>query len=130
MTIKSVVIAPPYSIIVVNDPNNKEVPKWHGDPPIVSTESCIVVLCRAEVDGPTEILLGDLTEVNPGHPPQFEGTLKTPSRRIVVETAEGETVLEALTARSDTQVSIWLNRARRPNRVAIGIAPALGASGR
>jgi|SRR6185437_13325440 hypothetical protein len=121
MTIKSTTIAPPYSIVVIDDPTNKEVPEWVDGPVVSGTESCLLVSCMAEVDGETEFTMGTAKEVSPGTHLVFHGILNTPSSRIVIETAEGDTILESPTVSRRTKIWIWANRASRPDKVTVGI---------
>ena len=121
MTVTSARIAPPYSIVAVNDPANETVPEWVDDSVLMATDSCIVIACKAEVDGETEFTLGNTREVDPGDHPIFQEELKTPSRRIVVETAEGDTILETPTSQPKTKVQIWTNSSKRPGKIIIGI---------
>jgi hypothetical protein len=71
-------VAPPYSVVVISDSEPAELPKDMEDSCIASTSTCIVVGCRADVDGETEFVLGATSEVDPGSHPIFEGMLETP----------------------------------------------------
>jgi hypothetical protein len=73
-----------------------------------------------DADGETAFMLGETQEVDPGHPPLFQGKLKTPSRRIALEAIDGRTVLEASVSEQETMVWIWTNREREPDRVIVG----------
>ncbi|MFI4998766.1 MAG: hypothetical protein ACHQK9_02700 [Reyranellales bacterium] len=120
--IQSAKIAPPYSQIVILDPGARVmVPDWKKDFRIISTETCIVVACLAEVDGETEFLLGDMRQVDPGSRAAFYGRLKTPGRHISLETVEGDVVLKAPTSQDETTVRIWTNKLEGPDRVVVGI---------
>jgi hypothetical protein len=119
---KSRSIAPPYSQIVIVDPRGKvDVPDWKEGALVLSTNTCIIVACFAEVDGETELTLGKMEEVDTGSEPAFEGKLKTPSRKIALETVEGDAILEARTNHEVTTVRIWANAAKQPDKVVVGI---------
>jgi hypothetical protein len=90
-------------------------------PPFVSTDSCILFACLANMDGETELTLGKASEVDPGTPPTFEGKLKTPNRKTALETVEGNPVLNAETDRQETIVRIWSNRTPERDKVIVGI---------
>ncbi len=113
-------IAPPYSLIFIADSGGGEIPD-RIDRPITSTDSCIMVCCRADVDGDTEFTLGATHDVDPGDPPIFHGKLKTPNYRIVLHTAEDETILQATVPRRETIVRIWVNHPSQPDRVIVGV---------
>jgi hypothetical protein len=80
-----------------------------------------VVGCLADVDGETEFTLGETHDVNPGDPPIFHGKLKTPNYRIVLHTAEDETILQATVPRRETVVRIWVNHPSQPDQVIVGV---------
>jgi len=119
---QSTKLAPINSMIVILDPENRvEVPTWLDGPLIASTETCILCACYPEVDGETEFVLGSMEEVNPGGSPMFYGLLKTPNRKIALETVECQPILGSLTMRQETKVRIWLSDARFPDKVIVGI---------
>lgn len=121
MTIKKASIAPPYSIVVIDDPTNKVVPDWVDGPVVTATDACLLVSCMAEIDGETEFTLGDVKDVSPGHHLVFHGVLDTPNSKVVLGTAEGDTILESPTAATKTRIWIWANSTSRPDKVVIGI---------
>ena len=116
----SIKLAPHYSLIFIADSGRGEIPE-RMDRPIVSTGSCIVVGCRADVDGETEFTLGETHDVDPGDLPAFHGLLKTPNCRIVLHTAEDETILQATVPQRETVVRIWVNHPSQPDRVIVGL---------
>jgi hypothetical protein len=52
------------------------VPDVDPESNVSATESCILVACFPEVDGPTEITLGPAHGVDPGDTPAFDGRWK------------------------------------------------------
>src|SRR4029077_10514674 len=106
---KSARIAPPNSVVLVSDATGGEIPKSMDDCLISSTTSCIAIGCRSEADGETDIALGALLEVAQGGSPDFEGLVATPSRRIVVRTVLGDTILDATVPATNTNVRVWVN---------------------
>jgi hypothetical protein len=72
------------------------------------------------MDGETEVVLGSASEVDPDGL-AFDGTLATPSRKVVVTTVEEETVLKTTVPDIVTRVRVWTNRTREPDRVMIGV---------
>jgi hypothetical protein len=114
----SIKISPPYSLIFIADSGGGEIPDRMVRP-VTSTDSCIVVGCL--VDDETEFTLGVTQDVDPGEPPAFHGKLKTPNYRIVLHTAEDETILQATVPRRETVVRIWVNHPSEPDRVIVGL---------
>jgi hypothetical protein len=88
---------------------------------ILATTSCIAVACYPQFDGETEIILGPADEVDPGYPPSFTGTLKTPDHSVVVSTIEEKTILEMPVAGTMTGTRIWLSDPRWPDKVIVGV---------
>lgn len=119
--IKEAMLAPPNSQTVISDPQAVvEVPRWKRDVAYVSTDTCILVGCLMDADGETTFVLGDMQEVDPRHPPLFEGRLKTPNRHLALETVDGRTVLEARVSRQEMLLRIWTNSEREPDKVIVG----------
>lgn len=114
-------IAPPNSLLFIEDISGGEVPRPVRGAQILSTPSCVSVACVAFMDGETEVVLGSASEVDPGGFPAFDGTIATPSRKVVVTTVEEEIVLETPVPDVTTRVRIWTNRMREPDRVKIGV---------
>jgi hypothetical protein len=88
---------------------------------ILATNSCVSVACYPEIDGPTDILCGDANEVGLDRPPDFEGILRTPDRRIVVTTVDDQLVLDVPVLAKLTVLKIWRSHPRWPEIVTVGI---------
>jgi hypothetical protein len=115
-------IAPPNSVVLIEDSNGGEIPASMNQSLIAATNSCIAVGCKAENDGKTEITLGPCDEVDTGERPAFEGSLQTPNRRVAVRTVHGVTLLEMLVPAAETTLRVWVNDPSEPDRIAVGIA--------
>lgn len=114
-------LAPPHSVVLIEDSIGGEIPTSMKRSLIVATDSCIAVGCRAEDDGETEIELGQCSSVDTGAQPEFEGLLSTPSRKLVVRTVQGVTLLEMPVQSAETKLRIWVNDPSEPDRIAVGI---------
>jgi hypothetical protein len=113
-------IAPINSLIFISDSRQGQVPYPVRGAMILSTSSCISVGCYPEPDGPTEIVLGKLDEVDPGAAAAFDGDLDTPNGHITISTVDRKTILDAAVPEKRTHVRIWLSHPRWPERVIIG----------
>jgi hypothetical protein len=113
--------APQNAVVLVGDPNNCEIPRTMSGELIAATNSCIAVGCLADIDGESEFTLGLASEVNPGHEPAFEGILDTPNRIVAVRSVQGEQLLKSAVPGQKTRVCIWVNDARAPDKVIVGI---------
>ena len=114
-------VRPPNSLLFISDMGGGEAPVPIRGVRLLSTSSCVSVGCYPEQDGPTEVVLGDAPEVDPGYAPAFDAALETPDRTVVVSTVERESLLEAPVADSRTRIRVWLNHARWPDKVIVGI---------
>ncbi len=119
--------AAPNCQIVVSDPDAKvEVPQWPVNSVnmpvrLIWTDTCILVGCLMDADGETEFTLGEIHEVDPGHPPVFQGKLKTPTRKVSLETVHGHTVLQTPVPRLETTIRVWTNHYSEPDKVIVGV---------
>lgn len=114
-------IAPPNSLILIEDPSGGQIPASMKGSLIASTDFCIAVGCRSDTDGETEFTLGKAHDVDPGDHPVFQGILKTPSLRITLKSVVGQTILEAPVSHRETMVRIWVNDPSEPDRVIVGV---------
>ena len=114
----SVTIAPPNSLTLITGGPTAAVPRdIEPGEGVVSTSSCIAVVCFPEVDGPTNISLGPGPEAKPA----FTGFLDTPSHKLAVWTVEWRKLLEAKVPTSRTNIRIWRNHPRWPTEVVIDV---------
>jgi hypothetical protein len=118
---KSTKVAPPNSLILIEDLGGGEVPASMGGSLVVSTDSCIAVGCRSDVDGDTQFTLGETHDVDPGGHPIFRGLLKTPNRRVALVSVIGQVILEAAVLQQQTIVRVWVNHPSEPDHVIVGI---------
>ena len=115
-------LRPPYAQIMILDPSARvEVPLWERGVPLVASDTCILCGCCPDTDGETLITVGTRDQVKSAGAPLFDGVLKTPGRKIALQTVEGDGVLEVATAGDRTPIRIWANRKLGPDVVSIGI---------
>jgi hypothetical protein len=114
-------VRPVNSLLFLSDPNGGQAPEPIHGAMIWSTPSCIAFVCYPEQDGPTEIVLGSAAEVDPGFQPSFAGSLQTPNHEAIVSTVDRQAILRANVPKAITQVKIWLNHSRWPDKVTIGL---------
>ena len=118
---KSAKIAPPHSLILIADPTEGAIPATMSGSLIAATDTCIAVGCRSDADGDTEFTLGETADVDPGGQPAFLGKLKTPSRKLMLRTVIGQTILETPVPQQETTVRVWTNDPSEPDQVVVGI---------
>jgi hypothetical protein len=117
----STCISPPYSLVLLLDPEKGVVPQTMAGRLVAATESCVAVGCRAEDDGSTRITMGKAVHVDPGYQPLFEGDIETPSQYLEVQSVEGTTLLRTSVQGHRTRVSIWVNDTKEPDEITVGI---------
>jgi hypothetical protein len=124
MTTTSITLAPPNSLIFIEDARGGLVPDPNRialEAGIISTDTCIAVCCLSADDGPTKITMGPAREVASGEHPAFDGILATPTRTVAVTTVETDGVLVANVPALRTRIRIWTNRPKEPDNVVVGL---------
>jgi hypothetical protein len=119
--IRTLNYAPPNSLFVISDVKGGKAPDFIPNSPVMSSSSCILAGCLMFQDGETEVTLGPAEELRQVTPPVFDGQLETPSRAVAVSTVEWTTLMTMAVKDQLTRVRIWPNRAREPDRIAIGL---------
>jgi hypothetical protein len=110
------------SLLFVGDSSKKELPTIDGNGSVWSTASCVAVSCLPDCDGPTEIIIGALSEVQSrGEKLVFDGEVETPSRAIVVETVLAKKILQRNVLNTRTHIRIWTNGLRDTDKVIVGL---------
>jgi hypothetical protein len=89
---------------------------------VYSIPTCIMIVCLVDCEGETNITIGEVGQVEPNNKLLFDGTLETPSRRLMLEIVPGETILEIDVPSPANQICIWTDgRHRCAETVAIGL---------
>ena len=109
------------SMFSVSDPGARgPLPRRSGSSRIASDSNYLVVGTLMSQDGDTEVTLSDsVDEVAAQGAPAFDGTLETPSRRLVLQSADLEVFLEMKTEGPRSRVRVWSNDPREPDQIAI-----------
>jgi hypothetical protein len=110
------------SLLFIRDGNLRHVPQINGDAAVWSTESCVAVTCLPDCDGDTEITLVIGSNMESDRTLLFDGRLRTPSRRVIVETVLGKTILETSVPNVTTRVQVWTNGLRDTDKVVIAVS--------
>jgi len=112
-------VAPPYSVVVIEDEIGGEVPDSIDDTLVVATHSCIAVRCRAADDGPTDLELSVTHNVISREKPVFQQQIATPTRRVVIRSVLNETLLAIDVPSTKSMVKIWANDSKEPDRIVV-----------
>ncbi|WP_147292662.1 hypothetical protein [Undibacter mobilis] len=119
--IRRIRVSPVNSLLFLMDAKGGRAPDPIWGQMIHSSPSCISFACFPEVDGPTEIAIGPAGEVQPEPLLVFKGELETPSRMIVLETAEHERILDVPVTRERTIVHLWYSHPKWPEKIVVGL---------
>jgi len=112
-------VAPPYSMVLVMDPSVGQIPESFSGRLVAATSSCIALGTCPEVDGPTQITLGDTPPSGAARHSVFDGHLETPAHRIEVQSALCEVLLGIDVPGDLMRVRIWVNDQRWPDAIDI-----------
>lgn len=116
--IKTARLAPPNSLIIIEDSSGGEIPSSLNNGLLSVTDSAIAIGCKCEFDGYTNITILE-SGGNIEHPVVFDGKLKTPSRKISVRTVLGESILEAQVPAEECRIKIAVNDFLEPDEIFI-----------
>ncbi|PWR24266.1 hypothetical protein [Zavarzinia aquatilis] len=116
--IKTARLAPPNSLIIIEDSFGGEIPSSLNNGLLSFTASAIAIGCKCEFDGETNIKVME-SSGNIAHPVVFDGKLKTPSKRLSIRTVLGESILEAQVPSEESTVKISANDLLEPDEIFI-----------
>ena len=94
-------------------------PDWVDGRPVLASGSCVLVRCRHEIDGETELTLGAAADIVAEGEPVFDGTIATPSRELMISDVLGAPLLRAPVDADATRVRVWVNHPVWPDRVTV-----------
>jgi hypothetical protein len=114
-------ISPVNSLLFIEDVNGGIPPEPVWGAKILSTPTCISFACFPEQNGPTEITIGPMSQIEPGPLLMFEGDLETPSRKVNISGVEIASVLSVDVAHQKAKVRIWYSHPKWPDKVTISI---------
>jgi hypothetical protein len=120
----SLKVAVPNALLFIRDARIAEVPDVdYGDGSSVwSIPTCVVITCLIDSEGETDITVGNTSEVKPSNKLLFDGTLETPSRKLILEIVPDEKILEVSVPFATNRIRIWTDGHHRlAEKVVIGI---------
>lgn len=94
-------------------------PEWVDGVQVLATASCVLVRCRHEIDGETELTLGAAADIVADAEPVFDGSIATPSRELMISDVLGVPLLRAPVDADATRVRVWVNHPVWPDRVMV-----------
>src|SRR5688572_25508133 len=117
-------VAVPNALLFIRDAGITSVPDVdYGDgSSIWSIPTCIAITCLVDSEGDTGITIGDTSEVTPNNKLLFNGTLETPSRKLLLEVVPDKKILEVGVPFAASRIRIWTDGHHRlAETVVIGI---------
>lgn len=121
MSADSIVVAPMNLLVFVSDPTATDVPTHGERPRIRSTAECITIPCLYWDEGDTKISMGSFAEVGEARTPNFDGTIKTPTRRVVVTDVAITEYLSRFVPSFETRIRVWINHPTEPDEILIAV---------
>ena len=120
MSLQTIRIAPPNSLVFVMDDREGAVPDDTGEAPIVATASCVAVGTLMEHDGETEIRLSGPEDFVPsaGLSLSWSGTIAT-AGTLDISTSWAEVLLSVRLPEGKHRpvVTIWTNDSHEPDLI-------------
>lgn len=110
---------PMNSIVFIHDSAGADGPLPYEHFYILANDQAIIVGCYPEQDGETAITLAGGDEIQMPMEPDFDGTIRTPSCRVVVTTVESEELLDQPVAETMTRIRVWRSHPKWPEQVTI-----------
>lgn len=117
-------IAPPNSILFIEDVDGGAVPTADKPPAILWNHRCISVGTLMENDGETTVKLGHLSEIAKEESPSFDGVIETPTGTVCVSVVPDRVVLQDGSGSPRTRIVIWTNHPTEPDEIVIGFERA------
>jgi hypothetical protein len=119
----SMKIAVPNGLLFVRDAGILNIPDLDDERASYwSIPTCVMIQCLVDSEGETSVTIGGANQVEPDRKLLFDGTLETPSRKVILEIVPGEKVLEMSVPFATNRIRIWTDgRHRLAETVVIGI---------
>ena len=120
--IQKVQIAPSHSLILIMDSDAGEIPESMAGGSFAATSSSLAVGTLSQQDGKTTVVLSDeRASVTQDSSLRciFHGNLTTPRRLLSVCTVLLQEVLTAPVKETNTNLEVWTNRGREPDKIHI-----------
>lgn len=114
-------IAPPHLQFFISDENLPDAPIQGEHVKIISNGKCLSVPCRYWEEGKTELVIGGAQDITEESRPRFEGTIPTPSRKVVFSDSGLTRLLTVPVESETTHVTIWTDGSLLPSRIVIAL---------
>lgn len=119
--VKKLRVAPPNSLIFIEDRSGGVTPDIDGVGGIWATPSCVAISTFVFCDGKTDVTIGEFRDVRMQKKPTYDVTVDTPSAELKLKTSEDETLHRERVQANKTRVRIWTNHPDQPDKIVIGL---------
>jgi hypothetical protein len=110
------------SLLFIKDTRTKDLPIINGQGSVWTTASCVAVSCMPDCDGPTEVMIGNPSDIkNTSGKLIFDAFLDTPNKCVSVETVLAEKIIEKKVSNATTHVRIWTDGFRDTSKIVISL---------
>jgi hypothetical protein len=116
-------IAVPNGLLFVRDSKILDIPDLDDEQAAYwSIPTCIMIQCLVDSEGETSVSIGPANEIKREQKLLFDGTIDTPSRKVILEIVPGEQILEMTVPFATNRIRIWTDgRHRCAETVVIGL---------
>jgi len=119
---KTLILAPPNAILYLVDAEHFDPPEVDRFARLWRSESCIIIGCRADVDGPTEIRINAPGALPPDLVMVGSFDQAVPSRRLILVIVPDTVIHEMELERPAAHVEVWTSGVIDPAVVWLKIA--------
>ncbi|MBS4084113.1 MAG: hypothetical protein KGZ73_11225 [Rhizobiales bacterium] len=109
------------SCILVRDILNDEPLFIERDSAVAIGQYGLNISCLPDSEGDTSVVAGSVTEIKPDVSLVFDGVIKTPSKKLLVETILRTPIFEIDVDSALTKLSVWTDGHPGTGRIVIGI---------
>ncbi len=122
MTVRTVSVAPEYLSFYMSGSADVDVPVEYGADGVFGNRECLVISCLYWNEGDTTITMDPYRELQEqGTPPEFDGILSTPDRKVILHDVNLPEILAMNVEDTATRVRIWINHPVAPDKVTIAL---------
>ncbi len=121
MKLRTKLITPPNIHFYISDSNIPDSAPLGEELEIGFNGLCLTVPCRYEFEGSTELIVGKYQDVPKNDLLVFSGSIPTPSKKLLFHDFLSNELLSYPVIETTTQLRLWTDGLRLPERVVVGI---------
>ena len=119
MSVQRLSIAPRYVSFYAAGRRNVDIPTHMDRRGVLSSSDCILIPALYWNDGDTHVTFGPASEIVGAKRPDFDGTLNTPNKEIILFDADEPQYAIADVPSLKTRIRVWIDHPTEPENVVI-----------